>query len=69
MVKQKEKLKKGDRVKLKLRFDDSGTTGTLKNWKHSKESGAITIDIEPDDGVRYYFMGRKKDFTMEKIDA
>ncbi len=67
MVKTKEKIKKGDRVKLKTRFESNETIGSLRNWKYNKESGAITIEIKPDDGVSFYFLGRKKDFTMEKL--
>lgn len=65
---KKEKLKKGDRVLLKSRFDATGVIGNLIAWRFSKESGIVTINIKPDKGLGFYFMGRKNDFTMEKLD-
>jgi hypothetical protein len=64
---KREKIKKGDRVRLKTQINGAGTTGTLQNWRYNKESGVISIDIKPDGGIGYYFMGTKKDFTMEKL--
>lgn len=72
MAKEKEKprqkLKKGDRVRLRSLLNERGKVGTLLKWEYHKDTGVFFIDLKPDDGVGYYFMGTKKQFSLEKID-
>jgi hypothetical protein len=65
---KKEKIKRGDRVRFISRFDQKGIIGTLDGWKFRKDTGIIQLSITPDEGVGFYFLGNKHQFTMEKLD-
>lgn len=63
-------VKKGDKILFKSRFDPKGFEAIFIKGVFNKETKAFTLDITPlNKGkiVHISFLGRKSDFSMEKI--